>query len=204
MRNKVLDVQKGLADGKPKEKTVFNELLTNKNLSAADKSIDRLQLEGISVITAGSNTTAHTLSTITFHIASNPSIHEKLQKELATVYSQPETPITWTQLEKLPYLTAIVTEGLRWSYGVTSRLQRISPDVPLRYGRWTIPRGTPVGMNNVLMHNNEDHFPNPRRFDPDRWLQPNSARLRNYLTPFSRGSRQCIGIKYVMPIKSAF
>ena len=33
--------------------------------------------------------------------------------------------------------------------------------------------------------------------DPERWLRPDSVRLRNYLTPFSRGSRQCLGIKWV-------
>ena len=190
-----MEVQEGLADGKLEEKTVFSEVLTNENLSTADKSIGRLEQEGISVITAGSNTTAHTLSTITFHVASNRSILQRLQRELETLYSQSEAQVTWTQLEKLPYLTAVVTEGLRWSYGVTHRLQRISPDVPLRYDKWIIPPGTPVSMSTVLMHNNEEHFPNPRVFNPDRWLQADSNRLRNYLTPFSRGSRQCLGIK---------
>lgn len=188
-------MQKGLVKGKPKEKTIFSDVLTNENLSAADKSIDRLEQEGISVISAGSNTTAHTLSTITFHLSSNSAMLNRLQQELTNVSPSSEKSANWAQLEKLPYLTAVVTEGLRYSYGVPSRLQRVSPDVALQYRNWTIPSGTPVGMSIYMMHNNEEHFPHPRHFDPERWLQPDSHQLRKYLTPFSRGSRQCLGMK---------
>jgi len=188
-------VQKGLVNQELKEKTIFSDVLTNENLSAADKSIERLEQEGISVITAGSNTTAHTLSTITYHLSRNSAMLSRLQQELTNVPPSPEKSMTWAQLEKLPYLTAVISEGLRYSYGVPSRLQRISPDVALQYGKWTIPPGTPVGMSIYMMHNSEEHFPNPRHYDPGRWLQSDSAHLRNYLTPFSRGSRQCLGIK---------
>jgi len=48
------------------------------------------------------------------------------------------------------------------------------------------------------MHRNEDIFPNPNNFNPDRWLNPTTARkLDKYLVPFSKGSRQCIGMPYV-------
>lgn len=184
-----------MVNGKPKEKTIFSEVLTNEKLSAADKSIGRLEQEGISIITAGSNTTAHTLSTITYHLCSNSSMLKRLRQELTDVSPSSDKPMTWAQLEKLPYLTAVITEGLRYSYGVPSRVQRISPDVALQYGKWTIPAGTPVGMSILLMHDNEELFANPRHFDPERWLQPDSPRLRNYLVPFSRGSRQCLGMK---------
>jgi cytochrome P450 len=46
-----------------------------------------------------------------------------------------------------------------------------------------------------MMHDNPTLFPSPRSFQPDRWLQPNSAQLRKYLVPFSKGSRQCLGMQ---------
>lgn len=52
-------------------------------------------------------------------------------------------------------------------------------------------------MTSVLMHNNPALFPNPRAFSPERWLQPNAAELRKYVVSFSKGSRQCLGMKYV-------
>ena len=50
-------------------------------------------------------------------------------------------------------------------------------------------------MTSILMHENPELFPNARTFDPDRWLQADSARLRKYIVAFAKGSRQCLGIK---------
>ena len=50
-------------------------------------------------------------------------------------------------------------------------------------------------MSSVMMHDNPDIFPDPRAFKPERWLQPNSAHLKKYLVPFSKGSRQCLGMQ---------
>lgn len=48
------------------------------------------------------------------------------------------------------------------------------------------------------VHFNESIFPDPRAFKPERWLSPDSKKkLEPYLVPFSRGSRSCLGIKYV-------
>ncbi|KAI4202647.1 MAG: hypothetical protein LQ350_002440 [Teloschistes chrysophthalmus] len=90
--------------------------------------------------------------------------------------------------------SAVIQEGFRRAYGVSHRLQRISPDIDLQFKEYSIPRGTPVGMTAVLMHDNPDLFPSPHTFDPDRWLQPSSAQLRKYVVPFSKGSRQCLGM----------
>lgn len=62
---------------------------------------------------------------------------------------------------------------------------------------------TVVSMSAVFMHTNPDIFPEPLKFDPNRWLQDDSAELLNYLVPFSRGPRQCIGMKCALFIPSA-
>lgn len=52
-------------------------------------------------------------------------------------------------------------------------------------------------MSSILLHNNSSIFPDPFSFNPDRWLGKSGANLSKYLVPFSRGSRQCVGMKYV-------
>lgn len=52
-------------------------------------------------------------------------------------------------------------------------------------------------MTSVMLHDNPSLFPNPRSFEPERWLQPSKGQLRKYLVPFGKGSRQCLGMKYV-------
>jgi hypothetical protein len=53
-------------------------------------------------------------------------------------------------------------------------------------------------MTSVIMHADENVFPNADEFIPDRWLKEDGTRrtdLERYLMSFSKGSRQCIGIK---------
>ncbi|KAK3080075.1 hypothetical protein LTS18_003201, partial [Coniosporium uncinatum] len=75
---------------------------------------------------------------------------------------------------------------------------RISPDLPLHYGDWTIPPGTPVSMTQMFIHDDASIFTSPKRFLPERWVGEiegqDPAELRRFLVPFSRGTRQCVGI----------
>lgn len=60
-------------------------------------------------------------------------------------------------------------------------------------------------MTSLLLHNNPDIFPNPDKFDPERWMDLTERhRLEKYLVAFSKGSRQCIGIPYVIPFHPPF
>jgi cytochrome P450 len=101
---------------------------------------------------------------------------------------------------------ATITEAIRLSYGVATRLARVAPDETLIYDgafkdkpiHYTIPPGTPVSMTSVIMHADESIFPNADAFIPDRWLKEDGTRrtdLERFLMSFSKGSRQCIGIK---------
>ena len=60
---------------------------------------------------------------------------------------------------------------------------------------------TPVSETTYFISMNPDIFPEPEKFDPTRWMKPKptkanpSGRLDKYLTSFSKGSRQCAGIK---------
>lgn len=87
-------------------------------------------------------------------------------------------------------------EGLRLSNGVSTRLARVAPDRSIYFRDWEIPKGTPVGMTSTLIHQNPDIFQQPLEFIPERWLDPQERqRLERYLVPFSKGTRQCAGIK---------
>jgi cytochrome P450 len=136
----------------------------------------------------------------------NPQILKKVEDELNTIVKDPENLPKWSELEKLVYFGAVITEGIRLSYGVATRLARIAPDEVMLYsGIWNgekielpIPPGMAVGMTSVLVHANEAIFPKADQFIPERWLTDDSTRrtdLDKYMLSFSKGSRQCIGIK---------
>ncbi|KAL9124190.1 MAG: hypothetical protein Q9217_006456 [Psora testacea] len=197
LEKQVNEMKASLAQGKKdtEQRTIFYDILSNDQVRPQEKETEHLVTEAQAVVGAGTVTTAHTLSILVYHLLSNPDILARTQNELRALMADLDTKPRWQHLEQLPYLNAVVTEGLRLSYGATHRLQRIFPDTALQYQTWTIPPGTPVGMTSVLIHNNPAIFPTPKKFDPERWLQPSATQLKKYFVSFSKGSRSCLGMK---------
>ena len=193
-RSQIRDVKASIARGeKPEGQTsIFYDVLTNPEVRPQEKTDSHMQDEAQTLIAAGSLTSAHILTYITFHIISNHSILQKLQAELEPVTSGSSTSPKWQQLEQLPYLTAVIAEGLRMGYGVPHRLQRCFPDMELEYGSYRIPKLTPVSMSTLHIHDNPTLFPDPRSFQPERFIK--QPQLKKYVNSFSRGTRQCLGI----------
>ncbi|KAL3452060.1 putative benzoate 4-monooxygenase cytochrome P450 [Aspergillus insuetus] len=181
-------------------RTVLHELLSS-SLPPAELKTPRLRDEAFSLMVAGSGTTAYTLRSTTYHIASNPSIRARLHSELKTAIPDPTQPPSLGTLEKLPYITAVINEGLRLSEPVTHRLPRILRDKPLVYGSYTLPPGTTISMTGSLTHQDPAIFPDPHTFNPERWMlnsEGERKRLEGYLVPFNKGSRICLGMNLAM------
>ena len=173
------------------------ETLLDSELPPFDKSVSRLVEDAQTMVGAGSITTSFALALGTYYIASDGRILSKLMTELETAMpSSSAQTLPLSDLEKLPYLTAIHLEILRISYGVSHRLQRVCPDRAIHYHEHVLPPGTPISMSSVHIHDNPAIFPNPRTFTPERWLplESEGQRLQKYLVAFSRGSRQCLGM----------
>ncbi len=151
------------------------------------------------MVGAGTLTTSWALSVATYHLIACPHVLTKLKAELTSAIPNPDVSVPVEVLEKLPYLVAVVQEAIRLSYGVASRLQRVSPEKPMLFPdrsgsgkEWIIPPNTPVGMTSTLIHHDESIFPNADSFIPERWIE--NPRLDRFLVSFSKGSRQCLGI----------
>jgi cytochrome P450 len=170
-------------------RTIVHEILDS-DLPPAEKSFARVQ-EEVSVVTgAGFETLPGAVRLIIYHIYSNTSILQRFRSELLNSELELKT------LERKPYLTAVIMEGLRLSPGVASRTQRIALDRDLVYKQWTIPAGTPVGMTQTLLHTDPVLYPSPMQFDPERWLDHGALKKaeKTYM-PFSRGTRNCLGMQ---------
>ncbi|KAK8062764.1 hypothetical protein PG997_014861 [Apiospora hydei] len=199
-------IQRAKADRKAgivrKRQTVFGELLES-SLPAHEKSMRRISDEAAAVLAAGTETTSWTLSVITYHLLDKPVILAKLAEELRGAVSDPKQLPVWTALERLPYLGAVLQEGLRLSYGVSARTARVATQEDLVYrGEWTppggggeapvrleyvIPRGYAVGMSSAISHHDEG-----------RWLDDKGQlrkELERHQLAFSKGSRACIGMQ---------
>ncbi|KAG6363997.1 hypothetical protein INS49_009100 [Diaporthe citri] len=157
--------------------------------------------EAVSMIIAGGDTTASTLTYAVAAVTGDPQIHQRLVSELETALAarggrRGDRPAL-SELEEIPYLMAVVRESVRCAVAQPARLPRTVPDggEPLIVDGKVIPPGTVVGMSTYTMNMSEEIFgPDARQFNPERWMKPESKQLAEHIYTFSKGSRMCIGI----------
>ncbi|XP_039441587.1 cytochrome P450 4c3-like [Culex pipiens pallens] len=182
-----------------KRKLTLLDLLLNVSIDGHPLSNPDIREEVDTFMAAGHDTTTSALSFGAYHIARNPAVQQKLYDEMVQVLGPDfkNTILTNSMLQDLKYLDMTIKEILR-----------IHPSVPI-IGRMStsdmtingtkLPTGIEVIIFIYAMHNNPEVFPEPDRFDPDRFNEENSAKRHPYAyIPFSAGARNCIGQKYAL------
>ncbi|KAK7532076.1 cytochrome P450 monooxygenase-like protein [Phyllosticta citribraziliensis] len=148
--------------------------------------------EAQSLLFGGSETVGWALTIGTFHLLKNPEKLRILTDELTTAWSGKNKAPGLKELERLPYLDAVIKETLRLSFGVVAGLPRVVPQEGATISGERIPGGTVVSMGSFFVHRNADIFPSPYSFKPERWLD--EPGLENWFVPFARGPRMCLGL----------
>lgn len=154
------------------------------------------------LMVAGSETTAATLAAIIYQLLTHNAYLQRLKAELKTAVPDPNEPMLGVKLENLPFLNAVINEGLRLHPGATHRQDRMAPAEDMIYTsptgkKWTIPAGNAVGMSPYFLNRKPDIYENPDEFLPDRFLG-DGTKLSKYQLTFGRGARMCIGMNLAM------
>ena len=150
----------------------------------------------------GHDTSATSTMWTLYLLGRHPDIQEKARNEVNTHWGSAEI-LPAEDLSSLKYLECCLKESLRL-YPSVPQVMRIL-DTPVKLDEnYTIPAKSWVHMPIVQLHRDPEQWPEPDKFDPDRF-QPEVAALRHpyaYL-PFSAGSRNCIGQRFaLMEIKT--
>lgn len=157
-------------------------------------------------LVAGVDTTGDAMCVLMWKMSTPECQHvqDKLFQELSTIphaFDPHTMAASITDLDSLPYLEAVIKEGLRWRPPVPMTLFRTMPRGDTKeIAGWSIPPGTVVGCQAYSLHRNPEVFDNPDVFDPERWLTEDEEKLkamRAHFWPFSSGARHCLGHKYV-------
>jgi len=150
----------------------------------------QLRDEAMTLFLAGHETTALTLSWTWYLLSQNPAAEARLHEELSGVLGG-RAP-TVADLEKLPYLQAVINESLRL-YPAAYLLARTSI-APCTIGGYDFPTGSTILMSQWVTHRDARFFDDPESFRPERWLDGLMARLpAGAYFPFGNGPRRCIG-----------
>ncbi|KAF1974959.1 benzoate 4-monooxygenase cytochrome P450 [Bimuria novae-zelandiae CBS 107.79] len=184
----------GEKDVSEKPGTIFEALLSP-SMPPEERTLERMTDEGFIITAAGLETTSRFLTNTTTHLLLNTDCLAKLRAELKTVMPAPGDCPPCSVLENLPYLSAVVAEGLRCETIFMTRFPRKLVE-PLAYKDFTIPAGANIGCAPYLQNSNADVFPEPERYRPERWIEARERgeNLGKYLATFVKGGRMCLGI----------
>jgi cytochrome P450 len=152
-----------------------------------------LRDEMLTMLNAGHETTATSLAWAMYRIHSHPEVLKKILAELKTVVGD-GVNVTQEHVAKLEYLDAVVKETLRLLPIISFIVRQL--EVPMTIDGYNLPAGTTVVPCIHLAHHREDYWPNPEKFDPERFLTTNVGPY-NFL-PFGGGIRRCIGASMAM------
>ncbi|KAJ4409165.1 hypothetical protein N0V82_009544 [Gnomoniopsis sp. IMI 355080] len=167
--------------------------------SAAVLTEDTVRMEAANFITAGSDTTAVTLTYLTWAVLKQPALRRALEAEVALLSDDLTPEELSEQGGRAPLLNSVVEEALRLYGAAPGALPR---DVPATgatlCGRY-IPPGVVVTTQAYTLHRLPDVFPNPLQFDGWRFIkQPMTPLQKAAYMPFGAGTRICIGIHLAM------
>lgn len=166
--------------------TLFTKLL---GTSADHMSQAEIVANAQSYIVAGSDTTAHSMTYLTWAICRNPTMQARLVEELSGL---PDNYVD-EDLKQLPYLGQVINETLRLYAAAPAHLPREVIQGGREIDGYWIPVGTIVETQAYSMHRNSAIYQDPERFDPSRWASP-SKEMKNAWMPFGGGSRICLGL----------
>ncbi|KAH8649184.1 cytochrome P450 monooxygenase [Xylariales sp. PMI_506] len=163
--------------------------------TGTDKLTDiEIETNARTLIMAGSETTATTLSGATFLLCTHPEVLHRLTEEVRSTFAS-EAEITFTSVQKLKYMLAVLRETMRVFPAAAGEIPRVIPPAGKFICGKFLPGGTLVGMPQWPLYHDSRNFARPDDFIPDRWLDdslfPNDK--RDAFHPFSIGPRDCIG-----------
>lgn len=174
---------------------LLSMLLEARDEDGSRMSDQQVRDEAITLMLAGHETTAITLSFCWELLSRSPEAEAALHRELDSVLGGREPTVE--DLASLPYTEGVVKESLRlfppaWS------LSREAVEAD-EIGGWHIPARAMVWMNQWTVHRDPRFYKEPLAFQPQRWVDGLERTLPRYaFFPFGGGPRLCIGLSFAM------
>ncbi|KAJ5089198.1 hypothetical protein N7532_007882 [Penicillium argentinense] len=159
-----------------------------------------LFIMGQSNVSAGSDTTAISLSGIMWYLLQNEAVLRKLRDEIDDYTNRGllSENVAFKESQEMPYFQAVMKEALRMHSATGLPMWREVPAGGAEISGRYFPAGTIVGMNTWVAHYDERVFPDAKSFRPERWIEAESEperlkEMNQMHMPFGLGSRTCLG-----------
>ncbi|GBM87523.1 Cytochrome P450 3A11 [Araneus ventricosus] len=191
------DEEKGDIDSNYSEQNVGQQMF--KTVTSKKLSMDELVSQCVIFFLAGYETTASTLSFASYLLALNQDVQDRLREEVDGALAETNGELTYETVQNMKYLDNVISETLR-IFPPAVRLERYSDaEYKLPGLGLTVPKGMCINIPVYSLHRDPKHFPDPERFDPDRFTAEEKAKREPFTyLPFGAGPRNCIGMRFAL------
>ncbi|XP_064615694.1 cytochrome P450 3A24-like [Liolophura sinensis] len=184
------DLLQLLIEAKLEDSQVNPQDPTNGGIAKRDLSDIEIRAQAIVFMLAGYETTATTLSFMSYLLANHPDIQRRLCMEIDDVL-EGKTP-DYVNIQQLPYLEMCLHESMRLFPPILRLSRGAEEDISIK-GHF-ISKGTGISVPVYVLHRDPEYWPNPDKFDPERFSPQNQDKNHPFaLIPFSAGPRNCVG-----------
>jgi cytochrome P450 len=174
---------------------LLSMLLEARDDDGVGMSDAQLRDEVLSLVGAGHETTANALTWTFLLLAEHPDVARRVCEEARSALG--ERLPTMDDLPRLALARRVVEESMRL-YPPVWVLERVAVEDDVVCGM-RVPRGTLLGVSPWCLHRDPRYWPDPARFDPERFTpEAVASRPRYAYLPFGAGPRVCIGNNFAM------
>jgi len=171
---------------------LLSEMLQLRDPETGARSLtdEQVRDEAVTTFAAGHETIGTALAWTWYLLAQHPEVESRFHRELDAVLAG-RTPGAEDAC-RLTYCGMVFSESMRLYPPVWLMVRRPARDFAL--GDYVLPAGSYVHVSQYLAHRDPRFFPEPERFDPERWSpEAVASRPKFCFFPFGGGSRRCIG-----------
>ena len=183
------EIQQRRENFDPQRTDILTLLIVARDEHGEAMTDEELRDELITLLVAGHETTATAISWAFYWIHKLPEVREKLLAELDSLGENPDS----NTIFKLPYLTAVCNETLR-IYPIAMLTFPRKVKTPISLCGYQLEAGTIIMGSIYLTHQREDIYPQPEKFNPERFLEKQFSPYE--FLPFGGGARRCIGLAF--------
>ncbi len=174
---------------------LLSMLLLATDTEGDGRGMDDVQLrdEALTIFLAGHETTANTLTWTWYLLSQHPEIESRMHREIDAALGGRKPG--FEDLAALPYTRMVVAESMRL-YPPAWAIGRRAIE-PFQARGYTIPARSVILMSQYVVQRDARFFPDPERFDPERWTpDAQASRPKFSYFPFGGGARVCIGEQF--------
>jgi cytochrome P450 len=173
---------------------LMSMLLSARDADGSSMSDSQVRDEVLITFAAGHETTANALTWTWYLLSQNPAVEKKLLDEVDSVLGKRDGDAAPTvdDIPRLEYTNKVLTESMRVYPPAWVLTREALSDCVI--GGYSVPKGANVLVSQYVTHHDPRFFPDPERFDPDRWTPEMKGALPKIAYfPFGGGARNCVG-----------